>query len=103
MSQSLIPARVPAPGSILMRELDARGWTQKNLAEITGRPVQTINEIIQAKKQITPETALDLAAAFESSAEFWLSLETSYRLFLARKENQAKAIARKSQLYSLSS
>lgn len=101
MSQSLLPARVPAPGRILMRELDARGWTQKDLAEITGRPVQTINEIIQAKKQITPETALDLAAAFETSAEFWINLETSYRLFLARKENQAKAIARKSQLYSL--
>jgi HTH-type transcriptional regulator/antitoxin HigA len=60
-----------------MRELEARGWTQKDLAEITNRPIQTINEIIQAKKQITPETALDLAAAFGTSAELWINLETN--------------------------
>ena len=77
MSQQLVPARVPPPGRILMRELEARGWTQKDLAEITNRPIQTINEIIQAKKQITPETALDLAAAFGTSAELWINLETN--------------------------
>ncbi|MDF5716087.1 MAG: hypothetical protein PUP93_19915 [Rhizonema sp. NSF051] len=42
MMQKLSPARVPAPGSILLREIEARGWTQKYLAEIMGRPVQTI-------------------------------------------------------------
>lgn len=34
---------------------------QKDLAEIIGRPVQTINEIIRGSKQITPETALELS------------------------------------------
>jgi HTH-type transcriptional regulator / antitoxin HigA len=101
MIQQLTPARVPPPGRILSRELEARGWTQKDLAEITGRPIQTINEIIQAKKQITPETALDLGEAFGTSAEFWTNLETNYRLHLARKSNHERDIARKSQLYSL--
>ncbi|NJN86822.1 MAG: HigA family addiction module antidote protein [Leptolyngbyaceae cyanobacterium SL_7_1] len=101
MSQLLLPARVPPPGRILVRELETRGWTQKDLAEITGRPVQTINEIVQAKKQITPETALDFGEAFGTSAEFWTNLETNYRLYLARKDNQARDITRKSQLYSL--
>lgn len=101
MIQQLSPARVPPPGRILMRELEARGWTQKDLAEITGRPIQTINEIIQAKKQITPETALELAEAFGTSAEFWTNLETNYRLHLARKDGQGQTIARKSQLYSI--
>lgn len=101
MSQQLPPSRVSPPGRILVRELEARGWTQKDLAEITGRPIQTVNEIIQAKKQITPETALELGEAFGTSAEFWTNLETNYRLHLARKENQERDIARKSQLYSL--
>jgi HTH-type transcriptional regulator / antitoxin HigA len=101
MSQQLVPARVPPPGRILTRELEARGWTQKDLAEITGRPVQTINEIIQAKKQITPETALDLSEAFGNSAEFWTNLEISYRLHLARKEKQEREISRKSRVYNL--
>ncbi|MDX2212228.1 MAG: HigA family addiction module antitoxin [Oculatellaceae cyanobacterium bins.114] len=101
MNQTLIPARVPPPGRILMRELEARGWTQRDLAEITGRPIQTINEIIQAKKQITPETALELAEAFGTSAEFWTNLELNYRLHQARKDNHERDIARKSHLYSL--
>jgi HTH-type transcriptional regulator / antitoxin HigA len=100
--EQMTPARVSSPGRILTRELEARGWTQKDLAEITGRPVQTINEIIQAKKQITPETALDLAAALGTSAEFWTNLEANYRLRLARKEQDPQQdIARKSKLYSL--
>jgi len=45
----------------LSRELEARGWTQKDLAEIIGRPIQTINEIIRGTKQVTPETTLELA------------------------------------------
>lgn len=46
MSNTLTPARAVSPGRILQRELDARGWTQKDLAEITKRPPQAINEII---------------------------------------------------------
>ncbi|MEH2287813.1 MAG: helix-turn-helix domain-containing protein [Nostoc sp.] len=61
MSQKLAPARVLTPGKILSRELEARGWTQKDSAEIIGRPVQTINEIIRGSKQITPETAIELS------------------------------------------
>ncbi|MEH1845920.1 MAG: helix-turn-helix domain-containing protein [Nostoc sp.] len=61
MSQKLVPARIPTAGKILSKEIEARGWTQKDLAEIMGRPVQTINEIIRGRKQITPETAIELS------------------------------------------
>ena len=96
MSQSLRPARVVSPGRILSRELEARGWTQKDLAEIIGRPIQTINEIIRGTKQVTPETALELADAFNTSPEFWMNLEANYRLHLARKERDEQEIVRKS-------
>ncbi|WP_258003809.1 HigA family addiction module antitoxin [Fischerella thermalis] len=86
MSQKLTPARVPTPGKILSRELEVRGWTQKDLAEIMGRPVQTINEIIRGTKQITPETAIELSQALGTSPEFWTNLEAKYRLHLAGKE-----------------
>ena len=36
MNSSLIPARATPPGPILRRELDARGWTQKNLLKSWG-------------------------------------------------------------------
>ncbi|MDZ8257669.1 HigA family addiction module antitoxin [Nostoc sp. ChiQUE01b] len=105
MSQNLTPARVPTPGKILSRELEARGWTQKDLAEIIGRPVQTINEIIRGTKQITPETAIKLSQALGTSAEFWTNLEVKYRLHLAGKEKKQEGkeqiITRKSQLYTI--
>ncbi len=83
----LTPARIVAPGMVVRRELDARGWTQEDLARIMDRPVQVISEIVSAKKQITPETALGLAAALGTSAEMWLQIESSYRLRLARGED----------------
>lgn len=87
-NNTLTPARVISPGRILQRELDARVWTQKDLAEITKRPTQTINEIIKRTKQITPETARELSAALGTTAEFWTNLETNYRLNLAKKKQK---------------
>jgi len=31
-------------------------------------------------KQVTPETTLELADAFNTSPEFWMNLEANYRL-----------------------
>lgn len=101
MTMQRVPARLTLPGRILARELEARGWTQKDLATIMGRPVQAVNEIIKGTKQITPETALALADAFGTSAEFWLNLESNYRLNLARHQQTAQVVTRKSRLYSL--
>jgi HTH-type transcriptional regulator / antitoxin HigA len=101
MSNTLTPARAISPGRILQRELDARAWTQKDLAEITNRPAQTINEIIKGTKQITPETARELSAALGTTAEFWTNLETNYRLNLAKKKQKEEEIERRSRLYTL--
>lgn len=94
-------ARVVKPGQIIARELDARGWSQKDLAEIMGRPVQAINEIVGGAKQITPNTAHELAQVFGTSPEFWMNLETNYRLYLARGEQGGEDIVRRSRVYGL--
>jgi HTH-type transcriptional regulator / antitoxin HigA len=99
MKNKLVPARVSPPGQIISRELAAREWTQKDLAQIINRPEQTISAIVNGTKQITPETALELASAFGTSAEFWTNLESNYRLFLARSAQKNDEIERKSKLY----
>ena len=69
------------PGEYLAEEIEARGISQKELARRMGRPVNTINEIINGKKAITAETALQLEAVMpEIPARFWLQLETDYQL-----------------------
>lgn len=97
----LKPARVPKPGDIIRRELEARGWMQKDLANIMDRPEQTISGIVNAKKRITPETALQLAAAFDTSAELWFNLEAKYRLHQAKQEENNPEIVQKRRLYEI--
>ena len=77
------------PGEVLAEELEERGITQKELAKLMGRPAQAINEIIRAKKAVTAETALGLERALGIDASFWMNLETTYRLTLARNKEKA--------------
>lgn len=78
-----IPAEVFPPGEFVRDELEARGWTQADLAVILNKPLPAVNEIIAGKKAITPETAQALGDAFGVGPEFWLNLESAYRLSLA--------------------
>ncbi len=75
-----VPAEVFPPGVIIRGELEARGWTQADLADVMERPLQMVNEIIGAKKRVTEETARELEAALGIEAEFWLKTEALYRL-----------------------
>lgn len=100
MDTTLKPARAVSPGRIIHRELEARGWSQRDLAVIMGRPYQAVNEIVGCVKRITPETARELAQAFGTTPEFWMNLETNYRLRLAAQEDKEQEIASRSRLYS---
>ena len=99
MHSSTTPAEVFPPGEFIRDELEARGWTQQDLAQIIQRPLVAVNQIITGKRSITPETAKNLAAAFGTSAEFWLNLESAYQLAHAKiNEND---VAMRAKLYSL--
>ena len=69
------------PGEYLAEEIEARAITQTELARRMRRPLNTINEIINGKKAITAETALQFEDVMpEIPARFWLNLETDYQL-----------------------
>jgi len=88
MNENLKPARLVPPGSIICDELEARGWTEKDLADIMGRPEQAVSDIVRRAKSITLQTARELAGALGPSPAFWLNLETNYRRRLAEGEQQ---------------
>ena len=92
-----IPAEVFAPGEFLREELDARGWTQADLAEILGRAPRDVSEIVTGKRSITPETARGLEQALGTSALFWLNLESAYRL--SRTKPASGDVGRRARLY----
>lgn len=92
-----LPAEIFPPGDRLKEELDARGWTQADLADILGRPPRLISEIITAKRAITPETARGLGQALGTGAELWMNLESHYQL--SRTPIANHAVVRRTQIY----
>ncbi len=90
-------AEIFPPGEFLREELEARGWSQTELAEIIGRPVRLINELIAGKKAITPETAIQLGDSLGTGPELWMNLESQYQLSKVRSTDGL--IARRAKLY----
>lgn len=76
------------PGEVLAEELEARGMTQKELAARLGRPAQVVSEVVNAKKSITPDTAIGLEKVLGLRAEFWNGLESDYQMALARNREK---------------
>lgn len=91
-------AKVFPPGEVVREELEARSWTQVDLAAIMGRPPRLVNELIAGKRSVTPETATALGAAFGTGAQFWMNLESAYQL--GRSKTADDIIARRARLYA---
>ena len=69
------------PGEILIEEfLKPMGISQYRLAKDINVPARRINEIVQGKRSITPDTALRLSRYFEMSERFWINLQARYDL-----------------------
>ena len=103
MTTTMIPAEAFPPGEFLRDELAARGWAEGEFAEIVGRPVQALSEILNGKKEITPETAVAIGAALGTSAELWLNLQAAYRLQQVRSAHAPaiRPVERRARLRSL--
>jgi HTH-type transcriptional regulator / antitoxin HigA len=103
VSDTMTPAEVFPPGEFLRDELAERGWAEGEFAEIIGRPVQAVSEILNGKKDITPETAVAIGAALGTSAELWVNLQTTYRLYQARSTEAPKVrpVERRARLREL--
>ncbi len=75
---------IPHPGEFLKEELDARGWSQRDLSYILGMPEQAVNLIVAGKRGISPEMARALGKAFEVSADYFANLQMAFEMSRAR-------------------
>lgn len=97
----LVERRLPAnrppthPGEMLLEEfLKPLGITQSAFAVRLGVSFPRLNEIINARRGVTSDTALRLARVTGMSADFWLGLQQDYDLWHAMRSKQAREIAR---------
>ena len=69
------------PGEVLMEEfLKPMNLSQNQLALALRVPARRINEIVQHKRSITPDTALRLARYFGTTPNFWLNMQAAFDL-----------------------
>ncbi len=70
------------PGEILLKEyLEPMGISQNAMARAIGVPPRAINEIVHAKRSITPAMSIRFGAFFGQSDEFWhgIQVECDFR------------------------
>ncbi len=73
------------PGDVLREEfMVPLGLSARAVARDLGVPANRITEILNGERAVTAETALLLERRFGSSAKFWLNLQTSHDLEVAR-------------------
>ena len=91
----ILPEHEPPthPGEMLLEEfLKPFGITQSAFAVRLGVSFPRLNEIVRAKRGVTPDTALRLARVTGMSADFWLGLQQDWDLWHALHSERAAAI-----------
>ena len=92
----LLPTHRPPthPGEMLREEfLVPLGITQSALAARLGISFPRLNEVVNGRRAVTPDTALRLARVLGMSADFWLGLQQDWDLWHALRSKEAEDIA----------
>ena len=80
------------PGEILKEDfMVPLKLTQMELARALKTSFRTINEILNEKRNISPDMALRLARYFGTTPDVWLGLQADYDLYKAKLKSK-KAI-----------
>ena len=97
LAQRRLPTHRPPthPGEMLLEEfLQPLGISQSAFAIQLGVSFPRLNEVVNAKRSVTPDTALRLAQVTGMSADFWLGLQQDWDLWHILRSTEALQIAR---------
>lgn len=75
------------PGQILLNDfLNPMGLTQRSVADGIHVPFQRVNDIVNGRRGVSPETALRLAKYFSTSPDFWMNLQLRRDMYFAQNK-----------------
>lgn len=75
------------PGQVLSEiYMSEMGLNQTQLAKLCGCSPRKINEIVNAKRAISPAFAIELEKVLSTTAEMWVRMQADYDLWEARKK-----------------
>ena len=84
MSSDHAPA-APHPGEVLAERLAGCGLSVYRISAIMHIPYVRLHQVVKGDRRLTPDTALRLERALGVPAEYWLGLQASHDLALARE------------------
>lgn len=90
---------VPHPGTFVRDELEARGWTQSDLAYVIDSSVPYVNRLLTGKIGITAKMAKALGKAFGVDPAYFTNLQTAHDLWNERDPDPA--VERRATIQSL--
>jgi len=77
------------PGKIIREDyLMPLGITISEFASVLGVSRKTLSKILNGRGAITPDMALRLSRAFETTADFWLNLQKNHDLWQAEQASK---------------
>ena len=77
------------PGAIIKEDyLSPLNITVKDMADILGVSRKTLSKIVNERGAITPEMALRLSRAFDTTPDLWLNLQQNYDLWKAKHSSK---------------
>lgn len=87
------------PGEILLEDfMKPMGITARQLAADIDVSPSRISELVNGKRPVTADTALQLGLFFAMDSRFWLNLQTEYDLRITRRAEEEQ-IARRIRVF----
>ncbi|MEG1623179.1 MAG: HigA family addiction module antitoxin [Alistipes sp.] len=80
------------PGEVLKEEIEYRHLSQKALASQIGMSYKVLNDILNARRPLTTETAMRIEAALDIPADSLLHLQMKYNMQTARKDSSLLSV-----------
>lgn len=78
------------PGNILKEDyLIPLSITIQDMSSILGVSRKTLSKIINCRGSVTPDMALRLSRAFDTTPELWLNLQKNYDLWHAAHDSES--------------
>ncbi|MBR7066932.1 MAG: HigA family addiction module antidote protein [Bacteroidales bacterium] len=83
------------PGEVLKDEIEARGISQRQLAESVGLAYSVVNEILNGRRSLTAKTALMFEAALDVPADTLMYLQTRYNMQITRSDKTVLSVLKR--------
>ncbi|MEP1152197.1 MAG: helix-turn-helix domain-containing protein [Balneola sp.] len=93
------PSKNIGPGEHIQELMELRDWTQQDLSDVLGVSTKHVNKLLKNEQSLTLNMAKLLGEAFKLSPEFWINLDTRYRLRLEEENEEDKDVDLRSKIY----